>query len=31
MSQVIVQVEDLNLSYKGLHAVQNISFSVESG
>ncbi len=31
MSQAIVQVENLNLSYKGLHAVQNVSFSVNSG
>ncbi len=31
MSQIIVQVENLNLSYKSVKAVQNISFSVESG
>ena len=31
MSQVIVQVENLNMMYKNLHAVQNVSFSVESG
>lgn len=31
MSQVIVQVESLNLTYKRLHAVQNVSFSVKSG
>lgn len=31
MSQEIVQVENLNLSYKNLHAVQNVSFSVRSG
>lgn len=31
MSQAIVHVENLNLSYKGLHAVQNVSFSVKSG
>ncbi len=31
MSQVIVEVENLNLSYKNLHAVQNVSFSVKSG
>lgn len=30
MSQVIVEVENLNLSYKNLHAVQNVSFSVKS-
>ena len=31
MSQAIVHVENLKLSYKGLHAVQNVSFSVNSG
>lgn len=31
MSQTIVQVENLNLSYKSLHAVQNVSFSVQAG
>lgn len=31
MSQVIVQVEGLNLAYKSLRAVQDISFSVKSG
>lgn len=31
MSQAIVQVENLNLTYKNLHAVQNVSFSVEAG
>lgn len=31
MSQVIVQVENLNLSYKDLHAVQNVSFYVKPG
>lgn len=31
MSQTIVQVENLNLTYKSLHAVQNVSFSVNSG
>ena len=31
MSQVIVQVENLNLTYRNLHAVQNVSFSVRSG
>ncbi len=31
MSQTIVQVENLNLTYKNLHAVQNISFSAKSG
>lgn len=31
MSQEIVQVENLNLTYKSLHAVQNVSFSVKSG
>ena len=31
MSQTIVQVENLNLAYKNLRAVQNVSFSVESG
>ncbi len=31
MSQTIIQVENLNLAYKNLHAVQNISFSVKSG
>lgn len=31
MAQEIVQVEHLNLTYKGLHAVQNVSFSVKSG
>ena len=31
MSQTIVQVENLNLTYKSLSAVQNVSFSVKSG
>ena len=31
MSQAIVQVENLNLTYKSLHAVQNVSFSVKPG
>lgn len=31
MSQVIVQVENLNLAYKSLRAVQNVSFSVKPG
>lgn len=31
MLQAIVQVENLNLTYKSLHAVQNVSFSVKSG
>ena len=31
MSQIIVQVENLNLTYKNLHAVQNVSFTVKSG
>jgi len=31
MSQTIVQVENLNLTYKSLHAVQNVSFSLEAG
>lgn len=31
MSQTIVQVKNLNLTYKNLHAVQNVSFSVKSG
>lgn len=31
MSQTIVQVENLNLAYKSLHAVQNVSFSVKPG
>lgn len=31
MLQTIVQVENLNLTYKSLHAVQNVSFSVKSG
>lgn len=31
MSQAIIQVENLNLTYKSLHAVQNVSFSVKSG
>lgn len=31
MSQEIVHVENLNLAYKSLHAVQNVSFSVKSG
>ena len=31
MSQEIVQVENLNLTYKSLRAVQNVSFSVKSG
>lgn len=31
MSQPIVQVENLNLTYKSIRAVQNVSFSVKSG
>ena len=31
MSQTIIQVENLNLIYKSLHAVQNVSFSMKSG
>ncbi|MDE7423441.1 MAG: ABC transporter ATP-binding protein [Lachnospiraceae bacterium] len=31
MSQTIVQVENLNLTYKSLYAVQNVSFSAKSG
>lgn len=31
MSQEIVKVENLNLTYKSLHAVQNVSFSVKPG
>lgn len=31
MSQTIIQVENLNLAYKDIHAVQNVSFSVKSG
>lgn len=31
MSQTIVQVENLNMTYKSLRAVQNVSFSVKSG
>lgn len=31
MAQAIVQVKNLNLSYKNLHAVQNVSFSVKAG
>lgn len=31
MSQVIVQVEHLNLSYKNVRAVQDVSFAIESG
>ena len=31
MPQTIVQVENLNLKYKSLHAVQHVSFSVKSG
>lgn len=31
MQQTIVQVENLNLSYGNLHAVQNVSFSLKSG
>ncbi|MDE6434197.1 MAG: ABC transporter ATP-binding protein [Lachnospiraceae bacterium] len=31
MSQAIVQVENLNLAYKSLHAVSNVSFSVKAG
>lgn len=31
MSRTIVQVEHLNLAYKNLRAVQNVSFSVKSG
>lgn len=31
MSQGIIQVENLNLAYKGLRAVQNVSFQIKSG
>ena len=31
MSQGIVQVENLNLTYRGLRAVQNVSFQIKSG
>lgn len=31
MSQIIVQVEHLNLSYKNVRAVQDVSFTIESG
>lgn len=31
MSRTIVQVENLNLAYKNLRAVQSVSFSVKSG
>lgn len=31
MSEAIVQVENLSLSYKQLHAVRNVSFSVKPG
>lgn len=31
MPQTIVQVENLNLAYKSVHAVRNVSFSVEPG
>ncbi|MBD5095775.1 MAG: ABC transporter ATP-binding protein [Lachnospiraceae bacterium] len=31
MSQAIVQVENLNLAYKSLHAVKSVSFSVNAG
>lgn len=31
MSQEIVQVKNLHLTYKSLHAVNNVSFSVKSG
>lgn len=31
MAQTIVQVENLNLSYKNIQAVQNVSFSVRPG
>lgn len=31
MSQVIVQVEHLNLSYKNVRAVQDVSFDIKSG
>lgn len=31
MSQEIVQVKNLDLTYKNLHAVNNVSFSVKSG
>lgn len=31
MSKLIVQVENLNLTYKNLYAVQDVSFAVESG
>lgn len=31
MSEAIVQVENLSLSYKQLHAVRNVSFSMKPG
>lgn len=31
MSQAVVQVKNLNLTYKKVHAVSNVSFSVKSG
>lgn len=31
MSQIIVQVEHLNLSFKNVRAVQDVSFTIESG
>ncbi len=31
MTQTVVQVENLNLSYSYLHAVQNVSFTLEAG
>lgn len=31
MAQAIVQVKNLNLTYKSLHAVQNVSFSAKAG
>ena len=31
MAQKIVQVENLNLTYKNLQAVQNVSFSLKEG
>ncbi len=31
MSKAIIRVENLNLTYKTLHAVQDVSFSVKSG
>lgn len=31
MSQIIVQAEHLNLSYKNIRAVQDVSFSIEAG